>query len=194
MILAATALLLTASLHYGLAQSSTTTAVIIGAAGVGGSVSPTGIIDVSYGGSQTFTITPDSGYQIEGAEVNQTTLGPVTTYTVQNVTGETIFFAWFNSLTSPSPVSHFYAGGGYGIEDYPNPNNQLNLTNTPPPMTPAPTRTPMPLTAVHPQPTMSTAPSVPEFPTLITLTLLAIGAFSAFAVAAEKKRQTTRAR
>ena len=54
-------------------------------AGEGGSISPEGIVRVSQGGSQTFTITPDQGYKIEDVLVDGESVGPVSEYTFKNV-------------------------------------------------------------------------------------------------------------
>ena len=54
-------------------------------AGEGGSISPEGIVRVSQGGSQTFTITPDEGYKIEDVLVDGESVGPVSEYTFKNV-------------------------------------------------------------------------------------------------------------
>ena len=54
-------------------------------AGEGGSISPEGIVRVSQGGSQTFTITPDEGYKIEDVLVDGESAGPVSEYTFKNV-------------------------------------------------------------------------------------------------------------
>ena len=54
-------------------------------AGEGGSISPEGIVRVSQGGSQSFTITPDQGYKIEDVLVDGESAGPVSEYTFKNV-------------------------------------------------------------------------------------------------------------
>ena len=54
-------------------------------AGEGGSISPEGIVRVSQGGSQSFTITPDEGYRIEDVLVDGESVGPVSEYTFKNV-------------------------------------------------------------------------------------------------------------
>jgi subtilisin family serine protease len=51
----------------------------------GGTIDPSGQIQVSAGSSQTFRITPSSGYRIADVMVNGKSMGPITTYTFQNV-------------------------------------------------------------------------------------------------------------
>ena len=66
-----------------LAQSSTITAT----AGSGGSISPSGTVSVNYGGSQSFTITPNANYTIGSVVVDGSSAGAVTSYSFTNVTG-----------------------------------------------------------------------------------------------------------
>jgi hypothetical protein len=68
---------------------------ITASAGVGGSISPFGITIVDYGGSQLYTITPNLGYHIVDVLINGTSLGPVSSYNVADVTGDTTISASF---------------------------------------------------------------------------------------------------
>lgn len=54
-------------------------------AGAGGSISPSGIVTVNYGTNQSFTITPNNGYQVSNVTVDGISLGTVTSYTFTNV-------------------------------------------------------------------------------------------------------------
>lgn len=62
------------------------TYVIIASAGVNGSISPSGTVNVNHGASQTFTITPNSGYSIANVLVDSVSVGAVNSYTFTNVT------------------------------------------------------------------------------------------------------------
>ena len=74
-------------LVYGKEPSRTTVNYTITAtAGTNGSISPTGVSTVADGSSKTYTITPDSGYQVDAVTVNGVSVGAVTTYTFANVT------------------------------------------------------------------------------------------------------------
>ena len=70
---------------------------ITASAGSNGSISPSGSVMVSSGASQTFAITPSSGYKVAGVQVDGTAVGAVTTYTFSNVTGNHTISATFAS-------------------------------------------------------------------------------------------------
>jgi hypothetical protein len=74
-------------------------------AGAGGSISPSGIVSVNFGATQTFYITASLGYSIEDVLVNGSSVGAVNSYTFDNVKGECTISATFTSTTSPTPVS-----------------------------------------------------------------------------------------
>jgi hypothetical protein len=63
--------------------------------GVNGVIAPAGVTDVNYGGSQAFIITPATGYNIVEVDVNGSSVGAVTSYTVSDVTGNTSVTASF---------------------------------------------------------------------------------------------------
>ena len=65
---------------------------IISSCSEGGTISPSGQIQVPYGANRTFSIIPSPGYQIESVQVNNISIGTVTAYTFINVTtNQTIF-------------------------------------------------------------------------------------------------------
>ena len=75
-------------------------------AGKGGTISPKGAVSVADGEDQTFTITPDSGYEISEVKVDGTSIGASTTYTFTKVTGEHTIYAVFrqkSATSSPTP-------------------------------------------------------------------------------------------
>ncbi|MBF0099928.1 MAG: DUF1566 domain-containing protein, partial [Desulfobacterales bacterium] len=72
---------------------------ITASAGTGGTISPTGSVSVNQGASQTFTITANSGYEIEDVKVNGTSVGKVSTYTISNVTSNQTIAASFKVKT-----------------------------------------------------------------------------------------------
>ena len=93
--------------------------------GDAGSVSPDGIVEVPDGGSQTFTITPNEGYEVDTVKVDGNSVGAVTSYTFENVTEDHMLEALFKQSGAPAET--------------PAP------TETPAPAeTPAPTATPTP--------------------------------------------------
>lgn len=74
------------SFLFGCNGVTPTSYTITATAGAGGSISPVGSITVTEGDSQSFTITPDEGYQIENVLVDGASIGPVSTYSFTSVT------------------------------------------------------------------------------------------------------------
>ncbi len=62
------------------------TYTITASAGLGGTIWPSGAVPVSDGGSQTFTITPNTGYHVADVLVDGASVGAVSSYTFTNVT------------------------------------------------------------------------------------------------------------
>lgn len=62
------------------------TYAIVSSAGANGSISPSGTTQVSYNGSQTYTITPATHYHIADVLVDGSSVGAVTTFTFNSVT------------------------------------------------------------------------------------------------------------
>ena len=62
------------------------TYTITASAGSGGSISPAGGINVNHGASQTFTITPNTGYTIASVLVDGVSQGPPGSYSFSNIT------------------------------------------------------------------------------------------------------------
>ena len=104
------------------AQGFTITAT----AGEGGAITPSGKVAVAKGGSQTFTVTADSGYSISDVTVDDSTAADVVqndngTYTVQNVTKDCTVHATFSknsssggSFSSSTRYTVSVQGGGRG--------------------------------------------------------------------------------
>lgn len=65
--------------------------IITAEAGLGGTITPSGLVKVPCGTNRRFDITPDSGYAILNVLVNGISVGPVSNYTFTNVrTNQTI--------------------------------------------------------------------------------------------------------
>jgi hypothetical protein len=64
-----------------------------------GVITPAGTTTVNYGASQTFTITPNTGYKIKDVKVDGASVGPVSTYTFTNVTANHTIEAQFEPIT-----------------------------------------------------------------------------------------------
>jgi len=67
----------------------------------GGSITPSGIVNVDHGGSQSYTIAPDDNFLIGDITVNGSSVGAVSTYEFTNVTGNSTIAATF---VRPLPV------------------------------------------------------------------------------------------
>ena len=57
-------------------------------AGAGGTISPSGSLQVTHGQSQTYTITPNTGYDIADVLVDGASVGVLYTYTFSNVSAD----------------------------------------------------------------------------------------------------------
>jgi glucuronoarabinoxylan endo-1,4-beta-xylanase len=95
---------------------------ITASAGTGGSISPSGMVTVLPGSSQTFTITPSTGYEIASVLVDGSSAGTPATYTFSSVSASHTISATFSSLTkyqincggsasAPYTADQYYSGG-----------------------------------------------------------------------------------
>ncbi len=75
------------------------TLIITASAGANGSISPSGNVKVTYGANQSFTITPSTGYNIDSVIVNGTYKGTMSSYTFNNVRGDSTIRAVFKVKT-----------------------------------------------------------------------------------------------
>ncbi len=72
----------------------------------GGTITPEGNITVNKGASQTFTMTPDSGYRVKDIKVDGVSVGNNTTYVFNNVSGNHAISAEFEEgEPNNSPVA-----------------------------------------------------------------------------------------
>ncbi len=78
---------------------------ITATAGVNGGISPSGGVSVSQGASQTFTMTANSGYKVQGVTVDGVSVGAVSTYTFTNVTAAHAISVSFAANTTSTPLS-----------------------------------------------------------------------------------------
>jgi hypothetical protein len=97
---------------------------ITASSGANGSVTPSGVTNVNYGGSQAYTITPSTGYHVADVLVDGSSVGAVTSYSFTNVTANHTISATFaiddftitasagaNGSISPSGVTGVSFGG-----------------------------------------------------------------------------------
>ncbi len=103
---------------------------IISSSGANGIISPSGTTSVASGGSQTYTITPNSGYQIADVLVDGASVGIVSTYTFNNVIAPHSISATFSLIAfpvitvSPSSINYGTLGIGFSL------NDTVIITNT----------------------------------------------------------------
>ena len=110
--------------HTVMAYASPDTFVISAASGANGIISPTGTTTLTYGGSQTYTITPNSGYLISNVTVDGSSVGTSGTYTFSSVSANHTISASFavssynitassgsNGSISPAGTASVSAGG-----------------------------------------------------------------------------------
>lgn len=83
------------------------THTITATAGAHGSIDPVGVVSVTDGTDQVFTITPDSGYNIATLVVDDVSVSTATTYTFSNVTADHTISATFELV----PVVTHSSGG-----------------------------------------------------------------------------------
>jgi hypothetical protein len=95
-----------------------------------GSISPSGLVTVNYGASQTFTITPKTGYQILDVKIDGTSAGVINSYTFGNVMSNHTIQATFSAVSPVKPGTVVFAlktGGNpytskagitYGVDRY----------------------------------------------------------------------------
>ena len=100
--------------HHGYIQHkySTTYSITATVNGSGGAISPSGTSSVSSGGSKTFTITPNTGYQIANVIVDGKSVGVVTNYTFSNVTANHTISATFTANIMTYAITASVSGTG----------------------------------------------------------------------------------
>lgn len=90
------------------------TYAITSSAGEGGSISPSGSTQVGHGDSQTYTITPNEGYEIESVTVDGVNQGAINSFTFSNVTAAHTISVTFKQIEVNPPeftsASLTYAG------------------------------------------------------------------------------------
>ena len=87
---------------------------ITATAGNGGSIGPSGTVSVNYGGSQSYTITPNTNYTIGSVVVDGVSAGAVTSYSFTNVTGNHSINVSFTGVQQNS-LNVTKAGTGSGV-------------------------------------------------------------------------------
>jgi endoglucanase len=89
----------TSFVNITVSTTTTTSSTITATAGANGAISPAGAVSVVNGTNKIFTITANSGYQIDAVLVNGTSVGAVATYNFTNVTANQSITASFKPIT-----------------------------------------------------------------------------------------------
>ncbi len=106
---------------------------ITASAGANGSISPSGVVSVADGASQTFTIAPFPHYHIDSVIVNGTHRGTMSSYTFTNVRGDSTIHATFAVNTYMLNITVVGSGSVGKVPDQPTYNygTIVQLTATP---------------------------------------------------------------
>ena len=72
---------------------------ITATAGAGGTISPSGVVSLTSGGNQSFTITPNSGYDISDVQVDGMSVGAVGSYAFNTIIADHTISASFVAQT-----------------------------------------------------------------------------------------------
>jgi hypothetical protein len=106
----------TASDTFVLTVTSTTvtTYTITASAGANGSISPSGVVTVNSGSSQTFAIAAGTGYHVASVVVDGVSAGAVTSYTFTNVTADHTISATFIANTATTAYTITASAGANG--------------------------------------------------------------------------------
>jgi hypothetical protein len=91
------------------------TYTINASAGEGGAIAPAGNLTINSGGSQSFTIHPQTGYEVQALRLDGQSLGALTGYTLHAVNANHTIEAIF-ARVNPSPVAD--AGPDQTVEEF----------------------------------------------------------------------------
>ena len=91
----------------GSGGSSISTYVVKATAGAGGSISPAGNVSVQKYADQTFTITPNTGYEIANVLIDGVSVGKTAPYTFKNISENHTIEATFTSHDTNCPSKRF---------------------------------------------------------------------------------------
>ncbi|MCJ7424733.1 hypothetical protein MUP01_10775 [Candidatus Bathyarchaeota archaeon] len=88
---------------------------IVASSGIGGSISPSGSVTVTSGGSQSFTITANGGYQISNVLIDGSSQGAISSYSFTNVQADHTISAQFTLANGTTYTITASAGVGGSI-------------------------------------------------------------------------------
>ncbi|MBN2588397.1 MAG: hypothetical protein JXA96_00925 [Sedimentisphaerales bacterium] len=111
--------------------------IITASAGIGGTISPSGSVEVWKGLSQKFTIVPSDGYEITDVVVDGVSYGSLTSYTFSSISTNHTISASFSSKfvyqincgggqsSTFAPDLYYNAGSTYSVTDIPINTNEV---------------------------------------------------------------------
>ena len=76
------------------------TYTLISGAGIGGSISPSGSLTVNYGSSQTYSISPNTGYRISEVLADNVSVGTPSVYSFSNISANHSIAVSFSLITN----------------------------------------------------------------------------------------------
>jgi hypothetical protein len=116
---------------YTVTEAGLPTYTITASAGAGGSISPSGQVSVLVGASQSFSITPNTGYQITDVTVDGVSQGAISSYYFSSISANHTITASFASSTSTTyTLSINKSGSGSGNVSV-NPQGTIFSSGTP---------------------------------------------------------------
>ncbi len=146
-------------------SSTINTYYITSSADENSTITPSGVVSVTYGGSQTFSYSAKAGRTISSVLVDGRSTSITGSYTFGNVNANhTIAVASSESTPSPTPTPTPTPGPNSTASPTPKPTTSPSPTPTPTP-TPPPTPTPTPTPELTPSPTSEPTPAPAAQPT-----------------------------
>ena len=118
------------------AQFTEKTYTINATSGKGGEITPSGEVSVPCGDSQTFTINPNTNYEVTSVLVDGLEKGAIRSYTFSNVTGDHEISAFFTRIPGTYEINatadQYTIVYPNGISKYPEGSNSTYLTQARP--------------------------------------------------------------
>ncbi len=99
------------------ANFSQSTYTIQASAGANGIITPSGTINVAQGANQSFSMIPNTGYEVQNVYIDGNSVGALTSYTFANVTANHQIYVTFMHVDSVEENDDL------ALEIYPNPTN-----------------------------------------------------------------------
>ena len=76
------------------------TFTLTASAGANGTINPSGVVSLNYGSSQSYTLTPSSGYKVSNVLVDNVSVGSPSSYTFSNIDANHVISVSFTMITN----------------------------------------------------------------------------------------------